>query len=226
MKKTVILLSVMISFILSGCQSDQENNSDLIQSSGASTEVSMNKEYGNVLVAYFSEPESEGTDAVAGASRVIEDGEILGNTEQIATWIARSVKSDMYQIESVDDYPGNHDELVDQAEKEKEENVRPKLKASIEDLENYDTIFIGYPIWWSDLPMPVYSFFEEEDFSGKTIILFSTHGGSGFANTEEIIRDLEPDATVESSSFTVSRNDVSQSQALVQEWLANFERAK
>ncbi|MFD1899404.1 flavodoxin [Enterococcus termitis] len=220
----------MISFILSGCQSDQANNSlttlDTNQPSEVSAEVSMDKEYGNVLVAYFSEPESDGMDAVAGASRVTEAGEILGNTEQVATWIARSIKSDMYQIESVDDYPGDHDELVDQAEKEKAENMRPKLKASIENLENYDTIFIGYPIWWSDLPMPVYSFFEEEDFSGKTIILFSTHGGSGFANTEEIIRGLEPDATVELSSFTVSRNDVSQSQALVQEWLANFEGTK
>lgn len=227
MKKIVILLSFVMIVMLSGCQPDLINNSattsDVNQSPLASSEILMDEKYGNVLVAYFSEPETAGTDAVAGASRVVENGEVLGNTEQIATWIANSINSDSYQVESVEAYPGDHDELVNQAEKEKAEKTRPNLKASIESLANYDTIFIGYPIWWSDLPMPMYSFFDAEDFSGKNIILFSTHGGSGFANTEEIIRDLEPDAVIETSSYTVSRTEVSDSQRAVQEWLSNFQ---
>ena len=91
-----------------------------------------------------------------------------------------------------------------------------------EDLTDYDTIFIGYPIWWADLPMPVYSFFDNEDFSGKTLIPFSTHGGSGLADTIAIIEDLEPDATVVTDGLTISRNNISNSRADVEQWLANF----
>ena len=126
------------------------------------------------------------------------------------------------QIEPATDYPSDHDELVNQADEEQAADDRPEISFITENLNDYDTIFIGYPIWWADLPMPVYSFFDNEDFSGKTLVPFSTHGGSGFANTIATIEALEPDATVVTDGLTISRNDVSDSRADVQQWLANF----
>ena len=87
---------------------------------------------------------------------------------------------------------------------EQEEDARPELTSHIDDLDQYDVIFVGYPNWWADLPMAVYSFFDEYDFSGKTIIPFNVHNGSQFSGTIETIQELEPDADVIENGFTVS----------------------
>ena len=93
------------------------------------------------------------------------------------------------------------------------------LKDKISDFEQYDTIFVGYPIWWSDLPMIMYSFFDEYDFSDKTIIPFSTHGGSGLADTISTIQELEPNANVYEQGLSISRNDVENSSEEISQWL-------
>jgi len=80
-------------------------------------------------------------------------------------------------------------------------------------------IFIGYPNWWDDMPMPLYTFLEEYDFSNKTIIPFNTHGGSGFSNTIETIKQLQPHATVIEDGLMISRNDVSHSQNTIEKWI-------
>ena len=108
--------------------------------------------------------------------------------------------------------------MVDQAADEQAENARPSLSTHIESLENYDTIFVGYPNWWGDMPQPMYTFFEEYDFSGKTIIPFNSHGGSGFSNTISTIADMQPDAVVIEDGLTISRNDVADSSQEVMEW--------
>jgi len=86
-------------------------------------------------------------------------------------------------------------------------------------LEQYDTIFIGYPNWWGDMPMSLYSFFDEYDFSGKTIVPFNTHGGSGFSNTISTIAGLEPGANVNENGFTVSGNNVQEAESDIIAWL-------
>ena len=83
----------------------------------------------------------------------------------------------------------------------------------------YDTIFIGYPTWWYDMPQVLYSFFDEYDFSGKTIIPFNTHNGSRFSGTIETIQDLEPDATVITDGLTISENDIPDAESDVNSWL-------
>lgn len=172
-----------------------------------------------VLVAYFTMPESAGVDAVAGASRVVANGKVYGNTRWVADRILEATGGVRFEIETVQKYPGRHDALVKRGEDEKKRNARPKLAARIENLDAYDVVFIGYPIWWADLPMPLYSFFDEYDFSGKTIIPFSTHGGSGFADTIATIAALEPKAAVVRNGFTVSRNTVSRSGGDVEAWI-------
>lgn len=232
MKKSILLGSLVILGSLSACQGDQESGTSSSTSVGINQSTSQSQvtqeffsladEYGKSLIVYFSEPEASGVDAVAGASRVVNDGEVLGNTEQTAAWIAQDTGMERVQIEPATDYPSDHDELVNQADEEQAADDRPEISFITENLNDYDTIFIGYPIWWADLPMPVYSFFDNEDFSGKTLVPFSTHGGSGFANTIATIEALEPDATVVTDGLTISRNDVSDSRADVQQWLANF----
>lgn len=119
-------------------------------------------------------------------------------------------------------YPADGGELIDYAAQEQEENARPELTTHIENLDGYDTIFIGYPNWWADLPMAVYSFFDEYDFSGKTIIPFNVHNGSRFSRTIQTIQELEPDATVVEDGFTVSEQTVADAAEDVAAWLEDL----
>lgn len=98
-----------------------------------------------ILIAYFTVPETDGTDAEAGASRVAADGETMGNTELIAREIQSNTGGDLFAIETEQEYPGSHEELLDFAYEEKAENARPALATQIENLDNYDVIFVGYP---------------------------------------------------------------------------------
>lgn len=170
--------------------------------------VSNNKvEAHKILIAYFTLPESDGTDTSSSASRVV-DKEIFGATEYIANIIQQNVGGDLFEIKTVQNYPTIHDELVNQASDELSKKVRPELSSHIENLEQYDTIFIGYPNWWGDLPMPLYTFLEEYDLSQKTIIPFNTNGGSGFSDTIRTIKSLQPQTQIIEDGITIFRNDV------------------
>lgn len=161
-------------------------------------------------------------DAVSGASRVVTDGEVLGNTQYIAQLIRQETGGDLFQIETVREYPGSHDALLEAAYEELADDARPELASQIENLDSYDVIFMGYPNWNSDLPMPLYTFLEEYDFSGKTIIPFTTHGGSGFSGTIRTIQELQPDATVSEDGLSISRNSVPDAQGNVADWIAGL----
>lgn len=132
---------------------------------------------------------------------------------------AADAGGDLFSIRTSVVYPADGGELIDYAAQEQEENARPELTTHIENLDGYDTIFIGYPNWWADLPMAVYSFFDEYDFSGKTIIPFNVHNGSRFSRTIQTIQELEPDATVVEDGFTVSEQTVADAAEDVAAWL-------
>ena len=101
---------------------------------------------------------------------------------------------------------------------EQNQNARPELLNTIDNLDEYDTIFVGYPNWWGDMPMILYTFFEQHDFSNKTIIAFNTHGGSGFSSTISTIRELEPDAEVV-EGLSISRNHIQDAENEIVEWV-------
>ena len=175
----------------------------------------------SILIAYFTMPEDvdpAGADAVAGASIVVRDGEILGNVEYMAQTIQQAVGGDLLRIETVEEYPLEHEALVDFAAEEQEAGARPELATQIENLGQYDTIFLGYPNWWGDMPQALYTFLESYDLSGKTIIPFCPHGGSGFSRTQSTIAELQPEATVREDGLTLSRNDVADSAEQVTAW--------
>ena len=132
---------------------------------------------------------------------------------------AADAGGDLFSIRTSVVYPADGGELINYAAQEQEENARPELTTHIENLDGYDTIFIGYPNWWADLPMAVYSFFDEYDFSGKTIIPFNVHNGSRFSRTIQTIQELEPDATVVEDGFTVSEQTVAEAAEDVAAWL-------
>ena len=176
----------------------------------------------NILIAYFSVPETDGVDAVAGASRVVVDGDVLGNTQYIAQLIQQQTGGDLFRIETVQEYPGSHDPLLEFAYNERAEGARPELAAQMENLDSYDIIFLGYPNWNADLPMPLYTLLEQTDLSGKTIVPFTTHGGSGFSRTIQTIQELQPNATVISDGLSISRNSVAQAEGDVASWVSGL----
>lgn len=168
----------------------QASNDGSTELDGAETEApsSPNEIFSDshILVAYFSRA---GENYSVG---VVEKG----NTHIIADMIAEETGADMFEIQPVNPYPDTYDECKDVAEKEKNGNARPEIVGSVGNMEQYDTVFIGYPIWWGDLPMVVYTFLESYDLSGKTIIPFCTHEGSGLSDTISMIEKTCPNVTI------------------------------
>ena len=173
---------------------------------------------GKSLVVYFSVPETDGVDASSGASRVSVGGKMMGNTQYVASVISEATGGELFEIKTTYTYPGSHKELIDAAKKEIDNNARPKLATHIENLKDYAVVFVGYPNWWYDMPMPLYSFFDEYDFSGRTVIPFCTHGGSRFSGAIKTIRELEPKATV-LDGYAIARDRVPDSEDGVLKWL-------
>ena len=172
----------------------------------------------NILVAYFSEPLPDGVDANTSASRVIVNGDLYGSVEYVATVIGEATGGDMVRIQTASAYPGTFDELADQADNERQNNIHPELSTEIEGFADYDVIFVGYPIWWYQMPMAMYSFFDKFDCRGKTVIPFSTHGGSGWSGTLDDIEELVPDATLV-TGYSISRNSTATSREGIMHWL-------
>lgn len=181
----------------------------------------------DVLVTYFSMPENvvlDGVDAIGGASVLEKEGVRYGNLEYVAKLIAQRTGGDLWRIETEQQYPLEHDALLDFAAEEQDEDARPALVGRIENLEQYDRIFLGFPNWWYDLPMPLYAFLESYDFSGKEIIPFVVHGGSGFSDTVETIATLQPDADVSQDGLSISRNSAADCEAKVVQWLEGLDK--
>lgn len=173
---------------------------------------------GKILVAYFTWPEPDGVDASSGASRVIANDKLYGNTEFIAHIISETTGGDLFAIKTEKSYPSPHKALIDDAKKEAENNERPKMTTRIENLKDYDVIFVGYPNWWYDMPMVIYSFFDAYDFKDKTIIPFVTHGGSRFSQSVQTIKELEKEARVIEGPSVSARN-VPSAESSVIAWL-------
>lgn len=152
----------------------------------AQTTLSGAKKDAKILVAYFSRADENYNVGV------IEKG----NTQILAEFIADELKADTFRIQTVTPYPKAYKACTDVAMDEQRKKARPKLAGTLPNLKDYDIIFLGYPIWWGDLPMAVYTFLESGDFAGKTIIPFCTHEGSGDAGTVRRIESACPKATV------------------------------
>lgn len=203
----------------SGSQEDQENREETAPPSEPVPPASA-----NILIAYFSRVGntdfSEEVDAVSSASLLRKDGELYGNTQYIASLIQQATDGDLFLIETEEKYPVDYDETDALGQKENRERSRPALASHVDNLDDYDRIFLGFPNWYYDMPMAVYAFLEEYDLSGKTIIPFVTSGGSGFSNAVSAIQSIQPDAEVLTDGYKVTHSKVDGvTLADVQEWL-------
>lgn len=179
-----------------------------------------------VLIVYFTygenAPLADGVDASTSASiQLRTDGTLTGNTGLVADMIAEAGGGELFSILTAEQYPDNYNDTIDVGQTEKGANARPKLSSQLNNLDSYDTVFLGFPNWWGDMPMAVYSFLDEYDLGGKTIVPFVTSGGSGFSGTIQAIENAEPDATVlEGLSLRDSRSP--QAADDVTDWLARL----
>lgn len=179
----------------------------------------------NLLVAYFSYAENaalpDDVDASASASIQPWNGALTGNTGVVADMIAQATGADLFSIRTVEQYPNTYDATIDQGQQEQSDGARPELATHLENLDSYDTIFLGFPNWWGDMPMAVYTFLDEVDLSGKTVIPFVTSGGSGFSNTISTIQQMEPQATVQ-EGLSISGSSATGAQQQVESWLSEL----
>lgn len=174
---------------------------------------------GNILIAYFTAAENSGVDAVSSASVVTVDDTAKGVSQAVADMIAERTGGELFSIQTSVVYPADMGELIDYVAEEQDAGVLPELTTHIGDLDKYDTVFVGFPIWWYDMPQVMYSFFEEYDFAGKTIIPFTVHNGSRLSGTPATIQELEPEATVIQDGFTVSHQNAADAAEDVAAWL-------
>lgn len=210
----IFLLAAMM-LMLACCTEEKEPTHE----NGAATIGSVSIGETKILIAYFTAAENSDVDAVSSASVVTVDGEAKGCVQAIADFIQSGTDGELFSIQTEFDYPGNIGALIDYADGEQERKERPKLSTHIENLDEYDVIFIGYPNWWYDMPMAMYTFFEEYDFTGKTIVPFNTHRGSQFSSTISTIQSLEPGATVITEGFTFPGDNAADAADEVAAWL-------
>lgn len=222
---------ISTALLASGCSSDNNNDKETAQVEDSSTiavaEASSvnDSNRSKTLVVYFSYGENidspSDVDSTSRASISLVDNGIVGNTGVIARMIQKDTNADMVSLKTVEKYSAVYNEATSRAKAEIRDDARPALATHIDNIDNYDTIFVGYPNWGSDMPKAVYTFFDEYDLSGKTIFPFSTSGGSGLSNTVNTIKNLEPNAQVR-NGFTVSGSRVSNAQNDVDNWLRNL----
>lgn len=208
MKRKIILIT--ISLIILGIGISEVTALDNAETT-ANDILNNNNDNSDVLVVYFSR---------TGENYNVGNVEV-GNTAMVASYIKEYLKCDSFEIVPVDKYPDNYDECTNLASKEKEDNARPKIADKIDNFDSYKTVFVGYPIWWGDLPMIMYTFLEEYDFDGKTVIPFNTHEGSGDAGTYTTIQEKLPKATVKTNGLALdgktARSDDGKQQTI--DWL-------
>lgn len=155
---------------------------------------------GKILIAYFSR---------------------TGNTEALAEEIQLRTGGELFEIVPEEPYPADYDETVERFRREREENARPAIAESVEDMDSYTTVFIGFPNWGDDMPHIVYTFLEQYDFSGKTVIPFCTNGGGGFGNSIAGLRSACPDAEI-AEGFECSGSNVQEETEAIEAWIASL----
>ena len=213
-----LILAVTMMLTLAACgnsapaESASEDETQTSNSTNVQTESSTTDEGGNhMLVAYFS---LAGEQYGVGA---VEEG----NTSIIAHMIAEQTGADLFEIKPETPYPTTYQELLDVSQQEMADNARPEIVGTVDNMDDYDTIFIGYPNWWGDMPMIVYNFLESYALSDKTLVPFCTHGGSGLSNTESTIADITGGTMKDGFAIpgTTAQNDRDTARSEVTKWL-------
>lgn len=172
----------------------------------------------NILIAYFDRTENslEDTDATTSASKVSEASPAV-----MAQMIKNQTGGDVFSIVVSDKYPSDYDECLSRAQQENDANARPALNTTVQNMNSYDTIFLGFPDWCGTCPMAIFTFLESYDFAGKTIIPFCAHGTSGFGTSISDIKNVCPNSVFE-QEFGVYRDSGASCEEELQAWLSEL----
>lgn len=204
-----LLFAVLLAVSLAACNSETPQDSTTTstpsesvaseETSADTTAVQNPDEWttGGTLIAYFS---------------------WSGNTRQVAQLIAQETGGDLFEIATAIPYTDDYNELLDIAQQEQAEDARPALANQVENWESYDVIFVGFPNWWSDAPMAVYTFLESYDFSGKTLIPFNTSASGGFGRSLSGIEESAPGAAI-LEGLALTESELSDAPTRVSAWL-------
>lgn len=194
---------------------DDGNNSDTVMPGNGKILIAWLSRWGNTN--YPSD-----VDASTGASIIIDKGMRRGTTEMVARYIQTSVGGDLHLIETSNPYPTEFDDVRDQNHQEQADGTLPALKQRIENIDQYDIVFIGYPNWALDVPQAILSFLKSYNFAGKTVVPFCTHDGYGAGRTYTSVRNTVPGATV-LEGIAIEATDVPSSETQVQNWLKEID---
>ena len=226
MKKRISAL-LTLTLLLSSCggnapEAPSESHSASVTSDIISTEAEEQAEEtaeeNKVLIAYFSWAENavqDNIDAMTSASV-----KSPGNVAQLAQWIENETGGDLFSIQVTEPYPADWDGCLSRANEEKADGTYPALSERVENISEYDTVFLGYPNWWYSCPMAIFSFIDTHDLSDKNIYLFCSHGTGGLAGSvQDITAALPESAVVSDNVFYVFEDDTVNAKEDLQEWL-------
>lgn len=167
------------------------------------------------LIVYFSRA---GENYVNGTIETLA----VGNTEVVAKRLQSMTGADLFCLEPAVPYSDNYNDCIQQAQEDQRADARPALKALPDGLDQYDTIYLGYPNYWGTMPMHVFTFLDAFDFSGKTICPFCTHEGSGLGRSEADLRRLAPKATLQ-KGLAIHGSAVCREERVLDQWLRTIQ---
>ena len=208
MKKVIAMMAAVV--LMAGCSKDDEN--EVVKPIDGAD--------GKTLVVYFNGPMPDGVDAATGATPVVNG---MSATQYVAQQIVDLTGADVHHITVADNhYPNIYEELATFARSEKEAGTHPALTSQLTNLAEYKNVIIGTPVWWYTLPMPIHSFLDAYDLSGKNVMVFTTHEGSGLADAIERIKEQEPNATVSTTGFHSRGNSVASQGDAIKNWITGL----
>lgn len=224
-----MVLALLLSFAACGSNArNEESSSSTQQSSGESStpdEEQKNPNDSSVPDEESNPQTDSSASAETGSKSLVVYFSWSGNTENVAKSIQSQTDSDIFEIVPAVPYSDDYDTVVDLAQEEQRNNARPEISGSIENIAQYDVIYVGFPNWWGDMPMIFYTFFDTYDLSGKTVALFCTSGGSGLSGTVNEVKSLEPNAAV-TEGLHIRDNASGSPESAVSQWLDDIGLAK
>ncbi len=216
------MLSVMIAgtvvFCLTACSGGTGSEDTAAEQAADSADSQETAETEDAVQQESAEDSAESADGESGALIVYFSWS--GNTEAAAQEIQSQTGADLFEIVPAEPYTDDYDELLDIAREEQSSDARPAIADTV-DLSGYDTVFLGFPNWWGDMPMILYTFLDEYDLSGKTVAPFNTSGGSGFSNSLETIEEMEPDARI-TEGLSLGSSEADDCTDTVSGWLGSI----
>lgn len=215
-----ILMAGLLTFSLAACGNDNQNaEKEETQTKESKTDTSNQKDADSEAMS--EEETATSTDTQTTGKSLVVYFSWSGNTRTVAENIQKQTGADIFEIIPEEPYTDDYDELLDIAQAEQREAARPAISGTIENFDSYDVIYLGFPNWWGDMPMILYSFLDNYDLSGKTLAPFVTSGGSGFSNSINTMEEMEPEANIV-DGLSISDSGSDSSEADVSEWLTNI----